>query len=188
MKELNSSEAVCINGGNKTLVNIGRKVITKAAKEYYKDPDKVAERAKTNWGTKKKAEHYKKRVAEAKERNNRSKESRVICTHFYQRGMLDHDIWRADLEFTQKNLSQTTVRGYHYWAIPYVKLMRKNSTFEKIMYPIAKYRAIELAYQMGVTQRGSITGKIIRLIFEPSCYIIGTFCTQKDWSRLWEVN
>ena len=102
--------------------------------------------------------------------------------------MLDHDIWRADLEFTQKNLSQTTVRGYHYWAIPYVKLMRKNSTFEKIIYPIAKSRAIELAYQMGVTQKGSITGRIVRHIFYPSCYIIGTFCSQKDWSGLWEVN
>ncbi|MFB2844311.1 hypothetical protein ACE1BJ_23465, partial [Aeromonas jandaei] len=114
--------------------------------------------------------------------------SRVICTHFYRKGMLDHKLWRADLDYTQKNLSATTVRGYHYWAIPYVELMRKNSAYEKIMYPIAKYRAIELAYQMGVLDKGSLRGKLVRLVIEPTCFLIGMFCAQKDWEHLWVKN
>ncbi|EGQ7980577.1 hypothetical protein LA284_004122 [Vibrio vulnificus] len=111
--------------------------------------------------------------------------SRVICTHFYKKGMIDNATWRADLEYTFNNLSSTTVRGYHYWAIPYVRLMRKHSFFEKIMFPIAKYRAIELAYQVGIREKGSIRGKVIRIMFEPACYVIGTFCEQKDWECLW---
>ncbi|WP_198596513.1 hypothetical protein, partial [Vibrio splendidus] len=58
--------------------------------------------------------------------------SRVICTHFYRKGMLDAEVWRADLQYTQNHLSETTVRGYHYWAIPYVELMRKSPLAEKI--------------------------------------------------------
>lgn len=111
--------------------------------------------------------------------------SRVICTHFYRKGMLDRAVWRADLEFTELKLSKTTVRGYHYWAIPYVELMRKHAFFEKIMFPIAKYRAIELAYQMNVVEKGSLRGKLIRLVIEPTCFAIGLFCEQKDWKKLW---
>lgn len=111
--------------------------------------------------------------------------SRVICTHFYKKGMMDRALWKADLKYTQEYLSSITVRGYHFWAIPYVELMRKNSLFEKIMFPIAKYRAIELAYQMKVIDKGSLRGKLIRLIVEPSCYIIGLFCEQKNWEYLW---
>ncbi|MFA0482427.1 hypothetical protein AB4648_27555, partial [Vibrio splendidus] len=111
--------------------------------------------------------------------------SRVICTHFYQKGMLDRNVWRADLEFTELKLSKTTVKGYHYWAVPYVELMRKYSFFEKIMFPIAKFRAIELAYQMNVVDKGSLRGKLIRALIEPSCYLIGLFCEQKDWKKLW---
>jgi hypothetical protein len=111
--------------------------------------------------------------------------SRVICTHFYRKGMLDKDIWLADLQFTEQHLSKTTVKGYHYWAVPYVELMRKNPTFEKVMLPFAKYRAYELAYKMGVRTKGSIRGKLIRLACEPMCYLIGLFCEQKEWNKLW---
>jgi hypothetical protein len=111
--------------------------------------------------------------------------SRVICTHFYRKGMIDSAVWRADLQYTQDHLSETTVRGYHYWAIPYVELMRKSPLAEKIMYPIAKYRAIELAYQMNVVEKGSLRGKLVRLFIEPTCFLIGCICKQKDWQALW---
>lgn len=112
--------------------------------------------------------------------------SRVICTYFYRKGMLDAEVWRADLQYTQNHLSETTVRGYHYWAIPYVELMRKNPLAEKLMFPIAKYRAIELAHQMGIVKKGSLRGKAIRLLIEPACFLIGCVCKQKDWQELWQ--
>lgn len=128
-------------------------------------------------------------TGQARDRNRGgSGGSRVICTHFFKKGMIEQKVWRADLEFTQLYLSETTVRGYHFWAIPYVELMRKKPFFEKIMFPIAKYRAIELAHKMGIVEKGSLRGKLIRLIIEPTCFIIGSFCKQKDWKRLWITN
>lgn len=110
---------------------------------------------------------------------------RVICTHFYRRGRLTRELWRADLEFTFANLSPTTIRGYHYWAIPYVRLMRRSPLAERIMYPLAKARAEEIAFQAGRRNKGSVAGKIVRLVGEPICYVIGTMVGQKDWAPLW---
>lgn len=112
--------------------------------------------------------------------------SRVICTHFYRKGMLGQSVWRANMAFTFKNLSPTTVRGYHVWAIPYVRLMRKSQLAEKLMFPIAKYRAQELAYQMGVVEKGCWRGKLIRLVLEPICCTLGVFATEQSWESLWQ--
>lgn len=112
--------------------------------------------------------------------------SRVICTHFFRKGMLRQDVWRADMTFTFQNLSPVTVKGYHLWAIPYVKLMRKSSLAEKLMFPLALWRAEELAYQMGVLQKGNFKGKVVRWIGEPLCFTMGIFSKQGNWSTLWE--
>lgn len=111
--------------------------------------------------------------------------SRVICTHFYRKGEMDRDMWRADLEFTFKHLSPTTVRGYQYWAIPYVKLMRKSKLAEDIIRPLAFARARELTYQMGRSPKGSIFGKVVRLVCEPLCFAVGLFVGEQNWQALW---
>lgn len=111
-------------------------------------------------------------------------ESRVICTHFFRKGMLPQNVWRADMKFTAENLSKTTVRGYHFWAIPYVKLMRKSPLAECLIFPASKWRAEELAYQMGVLPQGNFKGKIVRLVAEPLCWLLGCFFEKKDWNVL----
>jgi hypothetical protein len=115
-----------------------------------------------------------------------SSSSRVVCTHFYSKGEIQKDVWRADLAFTKANLSETTVRGYHFWAVPYVRLMRRSELAEKIMRPIALHRAQELAYQMGVVDKGSWRGKLARLALEPLCFAIGTCVGASDYMALWQ--
>lgn len=112
--------------------------------------------------------------------------SRVICTHFFAKGEIPKNVWRADLAFTKEHLSETTVRGYHTWAIGYVKLMRRSKLAENIMRPIALHRAQELAYQMGVVEQGSWRGKLARLALEPLCFAIGTCVGARDYMALWK--
>lgn len=121
--------------------------------------------------------------------------SRVICTHFYRKGEIDRDVWRADLFFTAAHLSAVTIRGYQFWGIPYVRLMRKSKRAENIMRPIALHRAQELAHKMGVKDKdgnlikSSWRGKLVRLVMEPLCFTIGLFVGQQDWQSLWaDVN
>jgi hypothetical protein len=113
---------------------------------------------------------------------------RVICTHFFRKGMIDRDIWRADLEFTATHLSAQTVRGYQCWAIPYVRLMRRSPLAEKIMYPLAVWRAEELAYKMGKRKQGNWKGKIVRFVGESLCHAVGLFVGEQDWQQLWNDN
>lgn len=113
--------------------------------------------------------------------------SRVICTHFYRKGMMPRDVWRADMEYTFNYLSPATVRGYQYWAIPYVRLMRESPLAEKIMYPLMMARAEELAYKMGVLEKANWSGKLVRLVFEPICFAIGLFVGEQNWKSLWNI-
>lgn len=110
--------------------------------------------------------------------------SRVICTHLVKTGRMDRTLWRADMEFTEK-LSEATIRGYHFWAIPYVKLMRRSSFAEQLILPFAKARAIEVGYLMGVRAKGSLLGKFVRLIGESACWIIGVCVSSRDWRSLY---
>jgi hypothetical protein len=111
---------------------------------------------------------------------------RVICTHFYSKGEMSREMWRADLDFAFKNFSPSTIRGYQYWAIPYVKLMRKSKLAEDIMRPLAMHRAKEIYYQMGKSPKGSLFGKLIRLAGEPVCFVLGLFVGEQNWQSLWK--
>lgn len=103
-----------------------------------------------------------------------------------RQGLLDPVLWRADLTFTYKHLSRTTVRGYHLWAIPYVRLMRKSSLAQKVMLPIATWRAEELAFQMGIVPKSNWKGKLVRLSLEPLCFVLGIFAKEQNWQGLWD--
>lgn len=99
--------------------------------------------------------------------------------------MPSRELWRADMEYTLQHLPQSMVNGYHLWAIPYVRLMRKSPLAEKLMYPIAYHRAREIAYQMGYLEKGSIRGKIIRATLELVCAFLGMFTAEKKYQELW---
>lgn len=111
---------------------------------------------------------------------------RVICTHFVRKGMLSVDAWRTDMEYTQTHLSSQTVRGYQYWAIPYVRLMRRSKLAEQIMLPLATWRAEELAFKQGKSSKPNYKGKLVRLIGEPISWFIGVFVGEQDWQVLWD--
>lgn len=112
--------------------------------------------------------------------------NRVICTYLYQNKLMDKDLWEMDLEFT-KNISNETINGYHYWAIPYVELMRKHQWAVKLAQPLAQARAEEVAYQLGKRKNGNFFGKIVRLIGEPICFAIGMFVGEQDWQKLYKA-
>lgn len=131
-----------------------------------------------------KAAANESRTSESRDRSGGGRD-RVICTHFYQQGRLSAALWRADLDFTRRHLSTRTVRGYHAWAIPYVRLMRHSRLAERLMYPLARWRAEELAYQMGVLPQGSIKGKLVRLLLEPLNWLLGALVSEQDWESLW---
>jgi len=100
-------------------------------------------------------------------------DTRVICTELVRQGLMPKQSQLRDLRFTQQNLSRTHIRGYHYWAIPTVRLMKRSKGWARFWRFIAQHRANEISYQMGHRDKPDYIGKIMRLFFEPFCFCVG---------------
>ena len=111
--------------------------------------------------------------------------ARVICSELHTQGRLDTGLYKLDVAFTKRCLSPTLVRGYHLWAVPFVKLMRKHFWLSYLVQPIARWRAEEIAYIMGERPKSNFKGMLVRLIGEPICYVLGLLKIQTDWQRLY---
>jgi len=132
-----------------------------------------------------------KGLAIAAEREQResdnSTDSRVICTELYKQGKLSRDLYRMDVLYTARDLPDTLVRGYHYWAIPMVPVIRRNKLVCNIFEYLTIKRAEEIAHIVDPINytKTTITGKIIKNVGEAICYAIGLFVKQKDYTVLY---
>lgn len=100
--------------------------------------------------------------------------TRVICTELVRQGLMAPALQRLDIAFTLRRLSPATVRGYHAWAVPYVRLMKRSHLATNFIEPIARWRAEEIAFQMGGRNRPCWPGKLVRVMVEPACWMLGT--------------
>lgn len=110
---------------------------------------------------------------------------RVICTYFAMRGELSRELLKADLAYTE-HLSPITVRGYHAWAVPYVRLMRHSKLARDVMRPIATARAEEIAFRMGVRTEGNLIGRAIDTVGQLFCFTLGLVVKATDWTILYK--
>jgi len=105
---------------------------------------------------------------------------RVICTWLRNNGLFSAEDLAIDTRFSVQYLSDNTKIGYWLWACPLVEYMEKNyktnidSLFIKTIRVIAQSRANEIAYQIGARSRSDILGKIVRIVGETACFVLGT--------------
>lgn len=111
---------------------------------------------------------------------------KVICTELCRNGAIEHEVWMADIRYSRQNFSEQTMRGYHLWGIPYVKLMRKYPSFAKLAEYPTRWFAEDIAYRMGVLSKPNYKGLVLReVFFRPVCFGIGLFAKARDWQALW---
>ncbi len=112
---------------------------------------------------------------------------KVICTELCRIGTIDMDLWRADVQYSKAHFSECTLRGYHIWGVPYVRLMQKYPVFAKFAQLPVLWFTEDIAYQMGVRPTGNWKGWVLReLGFKPFCSMIGLVTKEKSWKTLWE--
>jgi len=110
---------------------------------------------------------------------------RVICNELCRQGIMTRKQVALDYKFTRDYLTPQHVRGYHVWAVWMVKQMRQGR-FVKFWKHVAGHRANEIAYIYGERDNPDYLGKAYRHILEPTCWLIGNFCKESDWSVLYE--
>jgi len=97
----------------------------------------------------------------------------VICTELNSTGELSDTLYQATSPHFSR-MSPDTIRGYQWWAVPYVKLMRKHSLFRYIVKPWAIGRARYLSGE------SSILGWVTVAIGEPICFLLGKTVARKS--------
>jgi len=110
---------------------------------------------------------------------------RVICNELCKQGLIDKKQLLNDYKFTRDYLTPQHVNGYHVWAVWMVKQLRKKR-FLSFWQHIVVHRGNEIAYIYGETNKPDYLGKLYRKIFEPVCWILGSFCKETDWSVLYQ--
>lgn len=100
---------------------------------------------------------------------------RVICTQLVKDGLLKKEDQLLDMEFTFHSLSNIHVRGYLFWARNWVKRMQRSKKITKATLKIVEWRLNEIKYQLGMRDKPDYRGKIVRLVMENFCFIIGVF-------------
>ncbi len=109
---------------------------------------------------------------------------RVICNELRRLGLMSTEDILLDYRFTKEYLTPTHVNGYHIWAISIVRKMRKGKSV-KLWHHIANRRLNEVKYILGKRDKPDYLGKVYRFVGESTCYILGKFCKQSDWSILY---
>lgn len=103
----------------------------------------------------------------------------VICTELSYRGILSPALYAAG-SARVKTLSPSVIRGYHLWAIPYTRWMRKYSFATKLITPFALARARHIAGSK------NFLGWLSVKVGEPLCWILGKLVsTVEDYNTLY---
>ena len=89
--------------------------------------------------------------------------NKVICTETHRLGYISDEFYNADMEYAEKYAyNDVAVEiGYHSWAKPFVRVMRKNPEFVKKGVPIVIEWSKHTAYEMGVINEDSEIGKVL---------------------------
>ncbi|MEZ5902949.1 MAG: calcium-binding protein [Alphaproteobacteria bacterium] len=111
---------------------------------------------------------------------------KVLCGHYFSRGMLSIEIYEGDLAFAASQFNEATRRGYRLWAVPLTAYLNKNpgGWVEKFVKPFVVSWATEMAYRAGVIKRGNLFGRALLLFVEPVVQFVGRFSGETDCAHL----
>lgn len=109
----------------------------------------------------------------------------VICTELNARGILPTELYQASAQ-RALTLPKDVMDGYHWWAIPFVRQMRKPTIYGKFLTALATKVAIRRCeYLLG---KPSFLGKLTVTIGEPLCAFIGRRISKvESYKTLYEV-
>lgn len=96
--------------------------------------------------------------------------SAVICTELHRGGEIPIEKYynnAAAFAGGKRIIHPMVKKGYHFWGIPYVQLMRKYSICRKLILPLAQSRIDH------INGKTNFLGFLSVVVGEPICYVIG---------------
>ena len=102
----------------------------------------------------------------------------VICTELYRQKLMSKEDHRLSWNFTIDNFSNTHINGYWYWAVPMVKVMKKNKTVTKFWKHIMSNRTKDIKWRLN-KGNFNLLGRLYSILIENGSYIIGKIIKNK---------
>ena len=102
----------------------------------------------------------------------------VICTELYKQNLMSKEDHRLSWNFTVNNFSDTHINGYWYWAVPMVKLMKKNKLVTKFWNHIMSNRTKDIKWRL---KKGkfNLLGRLYSMLIENGSYVVGKLISKK---------
>ena len=111
--------------------------------------------------------------------------SPVICTQLFSMGIMSANLYQGEGEHA-KNIPNVIRRGYHFWAVPFVRGMRKNQLLFKLGKTFGLSWAQYAAHKANPDKfEPNYLGTVINAIGVPICAALGLFVGETDWKTLW---
>jgi hypothetical protein len=111
--------------------------------------------------------------------------SPVICTQLFSMGIMSANLYQGEGEHA-KNIPNIIRRGYHFWAVPFVRGMRKNQLLFKLGKTLGLSWAQYAAHKANPDKFApNYLGTVINAIGTPICATLGLFVGETDWETLW---
>ena len=102
----------------------------------------------------------------------------VICTELYKQNLMSREDHRLSWDFTINNFSQTHINGYWYWAVPVVKLMKKNKLVTKFWNHVMSNRTKDIKWRLN-KGKFNLLGRLYSILIENGSYVIGKIIKDK---------
>lgn len=96
----------------------------------------------------------------------------VICTELHRQGLLDDETYAIERRFGQ-TLTPEIMDGYHTWAKPVVRAMKRSRTVTRIVQGLTHHTIKEMAHRVNPERRGSAIGAAVLRVGIPLCRMIG---------------
>ena len=102
----------------------------------------------------------------------------VICTELYKQNLMSKEDHQLSWNFTINNFSDTHINGYWYWAVPMVKLMKKNKLITKFWNHVMSNRTKDIKWRL---KKGkfNLLGRLYSMLIENGSYVVGKLISKK---------
>lgn len=101
-----------------------------------------------------------------------SSSSKVICTELHRQGLMSRDDYERCARHAREHLSEQHLRGYHLWALPVVRIMRRSKRATKFWRYLAQARADHIAALYGDETRRNLVGWMLCAVGHPVCRML----------------
>ena len=113
--------------------------------------------------------------------------SKLICNQLLNSGEIDQAQFITSMRDFRERLTPTHLRGYHVWAVPTVRLMRKSKTVSNVVHKLFNMRMKYVESRNNRKVSAPMSSIVLCKLGEGLSYILGAITPgNQNWQRVYD--